>query len=389
MNIRNFLTLPVFVLAMFVCTLFFGENIGPALKSQLYALSLLLKDLIVYVLPALIFSFVFNGILQLKNESLKVILVLVPLVCLSNFAGFWMSYICATPVLKTGLIKISQLKTQQQLIPAWNYELAPLIKNDIALLLGVIVGILGNFAKTPIVDHINKVLNKCAGFILKKLIGPILPLFVMGFIIKMQYEGTLSLIIREYSALLALVTFLAYGYMFCIVFLLSGRKLSTTLTKIKNMLPAVLIGLCSMSSAAAIPITITGSRKNLQNADIANFVVPATANMHLLGDCFAIPVIGLALIVSFGQELPSLSQYFIFTLYGVLAKFAAAGIPGGSALVFVPIFESILGFNAPMLTAVTARYVLFDPIATSSNVFGHGVYAMLFEKVYRKVFRKL
>ena len=47
------------------------------------------------------------------------------------------------------------------------------------------------------------------------------------------------------------------------------------------------------------------------------------------------------------------------SLYGVMAKFAAAGIPGG-----------------------------FNTIATSSNVFGHGMFAILFEKVYTKIFRK-
>ena len=93
-------------------------------------------------------------------------------------------------------------------------------------------------------------------------------------------------------------------------------------------------------------------------------------------------------MVSFGYELPSMSQYFVFTLYGVVAKFAAAGIPGGSALIFVPIFENSFEFSAPMLTAITAIYVLFDPIATSSNVFGHGMFAILFEKIYKKIFER-
>jgi Na+/H+-dicarboxylate symporter len=143
-----------------------------------------------------------------------------------------------------------------------------------------------------------------------------------------------------------------------------------------------------MSSAAAIPVTIEGSEKNLRNPNIAKFVVPATANMHLLGDCFAIPIIGLALMVSFGYGLPTVWHYLIFTLYGVVAKFAAAGIPGGSALVFIPIFESVFGFSAPMLTAVVAVYVLFDPIATSANVFGHGMFAILFEKVYNRLIKR-
>ena len=388
MFLRKFVNLPFFVLCLFVSVLLFGDQIDASTKSQLYAISLCLKDIIVFVLPIIIFSFVLHGILSLKGESLKVILTLVPLVCLSNFCGFWVSYLFAAPILDTGIIKISPLSPQNVLSPAWSFAITPFVKNDIALICGVCCGVVGNFVKWKGLEKVSSTLNSIANFILKKLICPILPLFVLGFIIKMQYEGTLMLIIKEYALLLLMLAVLAYGYMFSVMFLLSGRNFGRTFEKFRNLLPGVLVGLFSMSSAAAIPNTIEGSEKNLENKNIARFVVPATANMHLLGDCFALPIIGLALMVSFGYGLPSFGKYLVFSLYGVAAKFAAAGIPGGSALIFVPIFESVFGFSAPMLTAVTAIYVLFDPIATSSNVFGHGMFAILFEKVYKKLRRE-
>lgn len=387
--LKKLLNLPFLVLGLFVSVLLLGDSFSLSFKSNAYAVSLLLKDVIVFVLPLIIFSFVLSGILSLKNESIKVVLCLVPLVCLSNFAGFWVSYTFTSPILQTGIVTISKLAPQNSLVPAWHIDLVPFIKNDIALISAVFVGILGNFIKTDALGKVSLVLNNVANFLLKKVICPILPLFVLGFIIKMQYEGTLTLIIREYAMLLAIVAILAYGYMFTVMFFLSQRNFKQTLQKFKNLLPSVLIGLFSMSSAAAIPTTIEGSKKNLRNKNLAKFVVPATANMHLLGDCFAIPIIGLALMASFGFEFPTIGQYFVFTLYGVMAKFAAAGIPGGSALIFVPIFESVFGFTPEMLTAITAIYVLFDPIATSSNVFGHGMFAILFEKVYTKFFKQV
>jgi Na+/H+-dicarboxylate symporter len=175
--------------------------------------------------------------------------------------------------------------------------------------------------------------------------------------------------------------------MLVVMYLLSGRKISKTITRFKNLLPGILIGFFSMSSAAAIPTTIECCKKNDED-DVASFVVPTTANMHLLGDCFAIPIIGLALMVSFGQGLPPIHQYFIFTLYGVVAKFAAAGIPGGSAIIFAPLFENVFGFSGEMLTAITAIYVLFDPFATSANVFGHGVFSLMFGGVYKRLFKR-
>ncbi len=384
MFLKKFLNLPFFVLTLFVVVLLFGNHIPFSVKSNLYSVSLFLKDFIVFVLPFLIFSFVLTGLLKLKKESIKVIMILVPLVCLSNFSGFWISYIFTSPILKSGIVTISKIDTQTPLIPSWTLSITPLIKNDIALIMGMLMGIIGNFSKTDLIEKISNKLNIYANFVLKKVICPVLPLFVLGFIIKMQHEGTLSMIMKEYALLLGIVALLAYGYMFLVMFFLSKRNFRSTIEKFKNLLPSVLIGLFSMSSAAAIPSTIEGSEKNLKNKNIAHFVVPATANMHLLGDCFAIPILAMALMVSFGFPFPTIGQYLIFTLYGVLAKFAAAGIPGGSVLIFVPILHDIFGFTAPMLTAITAIYVMFDPIATSSNVFGHGMFAILFERAYEK-----
>jgi Na+/H+-dicarboxylate symporter len=199
----------------------------------------------------------------------------------------------------------------------------------------------------------------------------------------MQHEDSLMIVIKDYSKLLIIVGILAYGYMFAVMhFLLCGRKIRNTIEKFKNLIPGIMIGFFGMSSVAAIPSTIAGAKKNSENPDLVGFVIPAAGNMHLLGDCFALPIIGLAIMVSFGYGLPDIYHYFIFTMYGVLAKFAAAGIPGGSAIIFAPLFENCFEFSAPMLTAVTAIYILFDPVATSANVFGHGMFALLFEKVH-------
>ncbi|MDR0630633.1 MAG: dicarboxylate/amino acid:cation symporter [Holosporales bacterium] len=387
MFLKKILNLPFGVLFLFLFSLFFGNKISEPIKSQLYAISLCLKDLIVFILPFLIFSLVTSGVLNLKNKSLSAILILVPLVCFSNFLGFWISYIFTAPILKNGILTVSKLSQENVLLPAWKLPIGKFVSNDIALLLSICVGFWGNFIKNKSFDILFQKLLTITNFILKKVIRTILPLFILGFILKMQYDNALVTIIKEYSKLLLIMIMITYGYILMVIHVLSKRKLKVTLEKFKNLLPGILVGFFSMSSATAIPITIEGCKKNLKDKDIANFIVPLTANMHLLGDCFAIPIISLALIISFGYEVPSLQQYLVFSLYGVVAKFAAAGIPGGSAIIFVPLLENIFGFSAEMLTAITAIYVLFDPFATSANVLGHGMFASLFEATYYKVFK--
>jgi Na+/H+-dicarboxylate symporter len=125
-----------------------------------------------------------------------------------------------------------------------------------------------------------------------------------------------------------------------------------------------------------MPLTILGTEKNSKHPDIARSIIPATVNIHLIGDCFAIPIFAFAVMKSFGFTEPSIFSYLIFAAYFVLAKFSVAAVPGGGILVMLPILETYLGFNSEMLSLITALYILFDPVITSANILGNGAFAM-------------
>lgn len=387
MNKKFFTSLPFLLIVMVLVVLAFGNYFPLVFKQFALSVSLLCKELIIFVLPFIIFSFVVSGLMEFQSDSFKLVAILIPLVCLSNFTGLWVSYIASSPVLNNSILSISQLNPDKILTPSFEFHLPSIIKNDYALLGAILLVFFNNFIKSQKLIMFSKIMNKFANFILKKVICPILPVFVLGFIMKMQYEGTLSLMIKEYSLVLLLIVIITYGYMATVMVLLC-KNFKSALVKMKNLLPSVLIGGSSMSSAAAIPTTIVASEKNLEDKKIARFVVPASANMHLLGDCFAIPILACALIISFGHRYPTPLEYLAFSLRGVLAKFAAAGIPGGSAIIFAPVLIDTFGFSSEMVTAFTTLYLIFDPIATSTNVFGHGMFAVLFEKVYNLVSKK-
>jgi Na+/H+-dicarboxylate symporter len=150
---------------------------------------------------------------------------------------------------------------------------------------------------------------------------------------------------------------------------------------VKNILPAAATGFGAMSSAAAMPLTILGAEKNAKDKSLAASFIPATVNIHLIGDCFAIPIFAFAILKSFGLPEPSLSSYLIFASYFVLAKFSVAAVPGGGILVMLPILEAYLGFNTEMLTLITALYLLFDPVITAANILGNGAFALILEKL--------
>ena len=55
----------------------------------------------------------------------------------------------------------------------------------------------------------------------------------------------------------------------------------------------------------------------------------------------------------------------------------------------LPILETYLGFDASMLSLITALYILFDPVITCANVLGNGGFAMGIDKLFKKQFAEV
>ena len=118
------------------------------------------------------------------------------------------------------------------------------------------------------------------------------------------------------------------------------------------MMPVSMSGFSAMSSVISMPLSIIGAENNTNRC-------PITVNIHLVGDCFVIPILAYAILKSYGLAEPTLFNYFIFTFYFVLAKFSVAPIPGGGIIVMLPILEQYLGFNTNMMSLITALFISY------------------------------
>jgi Na+/H+-dicarboxylate symporter len=100
----------------------------------------------------------------------------------------------------------------------------------------------------------------------------------------------------------------------------------------------------------------------------------------MIGDSLSIPLSALCLLMMSGQPIPDISTYLSFVFYYCLAKFSAAGIPGGGVIVILPVVQAHLGLNETMTSLLATIYILKDPILTAANVMGNGAFALLSRK---------
>ncbi len=353
------------------------------LKRGLYALSLTIKSLIILLLPAVIFSLLFKAVANLASRATKVILLIFIMVCCSNFFSLFLSH-CVGSWIYNFDLSLNLPQETLKLEPLWSFVFPKLIANDKAMLAGIALGLVISLMKPSLSHQIVPKLEVALKKILK-LFSYLIPLFVTGFIVKLQYEGAVVQIFKDYTVIFLIVACAEYGYVAIVYFLLSRGKVQEFLSTIRNMAPALIAGCSAMSSAVAMPFTLIGVEKNSKNKDLAASVVPATASIHLVGGCFAIPIFAYAVMKNYGVQEPSLVAYMIFAGYFVMSMFSVAAVPAGTIIVMLPILEKYLGFTGDMLSLITALYILFDPITTGANILGNGAFAKAVDRINSKL----
>lgn len=350
-------------------------------QQFLYSISVNIKSLIITILPIIIFCLLFNSMVNLSNNAGKLIGVVLILVCLSNLFSTSLAHFLGSWVYGFDMHIITPPAEHIGMEPLWYFSFPKLIENDKAMFLGIILGLINAklFSKNAKIyaNIIDKIIHKILGILVY-----IIPLFVAGFVVKLQSDGVIQMILKDYASIFLVVGSSIIIYNLSVYFILSDFNVKKYLTYISNIFPAAISGFCTMSSAASMPLTIIGVERNSDKKDIAKSIVPATVNIHLVGDCFAIPIFAYAVLKSYGAMEPSLVEYMVFALYFVIAKFSVAAIPGGGILVMLPILERHLGFTGEMMSLITSIYILFDPVITFGNVFGNGAFAKAIDRLY-------
>lgn len=376
--------LPLILASVLVLPLFLGHFVSTEVKAFLYSISLSMKSILIFILPFIIFSFVFSAIINLKSDAFKFILALVSMIYISNCVAILTGFTVGSVMLaKLTISPHIAISTESQLNSLFSLNLPPLFDNQYALIAGFVLGIVLSYKKHPKTQQIAKNLNFSAHWFLKKIFIPVLPIFILGFVFKLEYEGTLSKALKTYAPVFLIVVGTQLTYILSLYLIVAKFSIRTFWRYIKNVLPATITGFSTISSAASMPVLILCTEKNLDNPDVADMVIPATINFHTIGSAIGITILSLSTLLAFGHQLPTFFEFIEFGLVYALAKFAVAAVPGGAIIVVTPLLEHHLHFSTEMVGIMTAFYMLFDPFGTATNVTGNGFFPIAFSKLYK------
>lgn len=360
------------------------------LQQLFYTISLLIKDLLIWLMPLTICAFIANTVRTFKRQAITFIISLVIFEAFSNFSSVWYAYFAANLVSDT-MQSFSTKIFSAQFSALWQL---PLVKpswwsSDKGALCGVVLGCVSAFNSNKLLEQSIDRSYKLMEWLLVKVFARLIPLFILGFAAQMYQMNLLNHVLTHYANLIFWLILFLLSYILFLFALGSSWSLINVVRHIKNLLPAGSIALTSGCSLSTMPWTIEGTAKNLQNKNLAKVIIPATTNIQQVGDCVVNAFLCFLIYKNFFGYNPDLLTWIQFSCVFVLARFVTAAILGGSIFIMLPIYETYLNFNTEMIAIILALNVVLDPLVTSCNVMANGALCRVFEVVWSRKFNDL
>ena len=337
-----------------------------------------------FIIPLLILGLVAPGIADLGKGAGRLLLITALLAYgFTLFSGFFTYFTCdlSYPWLLNTSDKLSAVADNTvALQPYFTVEMPAVMGVMSALILAFTLGlgmsvIDGNRLKS-VMDDFKDIINQ----VITAVIIPVLPLYIFGIFLNMTNSGQVAGVMNVFLKIIVVIFVMTVVLLFIQFFIAGMVGKKNPLRLFRNMLPAYTTALGTQSSAATIPVTLEQTIRNGVRPDLAGFVIPLCATIHLSGSTMKIVACSLAIMLMSGMEI-NFAQFAGFIMMLGIAMVAAPGVPGGAIMAALGLLQSMLGFDETAQGLMIALYIAMDSFGTATNVTGDGAIAVIVDRI--------
>lgn len=345
------------------------------------------SNLLGFIIPLLILGFVAPAIADIGRKAGAMLGVTVLIAYLMTFGAGMTSYFTASSVFPA-LIGDAKFPAEASasanaLAPYFTITMEPLMTVMSSLVLAFVLG----FCCAVLPDRTITLKNLLCDFrnviqlIITRLIVPLLPLYIFGIFLDMTAAGKVGPILMTFVKIIAVIFVLHVGILilqYCIAALFSRKNPFRSLW---TMMPAYATALGTQSSAATIPVTLERTIRMGIRPDVAGFVIPLCATIHMSGSTLKIVACAVALMIVHGMPFDTVMFASFVAMLGVTIV-AAPGVPGGAIMASLGLLSSILGFSEADNAMMIALYIAMDSFGTACNITGDGAIAQIINRLF-------
>ncbi len=339
-----------------------------------------------FIIPLLIVGFVAPAIADIGKGAGKMLLFTAALAyvatLVAGFTSYWTgSVFFPSMISENSLQNINGGATG--LTPYFTMNIEPVMSVITALVLAFVLGLgVARLDSTSLKNGLND-FRTVITMTIRGVIIPLLPLYIFGIFMDMTITGQVGTILTTFAKIIVVIFALHIFILvlqYCIAGAIAGRNPFKCLG---TMLPAYFTALGTASSAATIPVTLKQAITMGVNKDVAGFVVPLCATIHMSGSTLKIVACALALMITSGYAYDFGMFAGFIAMLGVTI-IAAPGVPGGAIMASLGLLSSMLGFTETDNALMIALYIAMDSFGTACNVTGDGALALIVNRVFGK-----
>lgn len=378
--------LPKIIIAIalgIVCGLFF-----PGWLVRIFlTINGLFGNFLNFIIPLLILGLVAPGIADLGKGAGRLLLITALLAYgFTLFSGFFTYFTCdlVYPWLLTSADSLSGVKdSAEELVPYFTVEMPTVMGVMSALILAFTLGlgmsVIDGDRLKLVMEDFKDIINK----VITAVIIPLLPLYIFGIFLNMTSSGQVAGVMSVFLKIIVVIFVMTVVLLFIQFFIAGTVGKKNPFRLFRNMIPAYMTALGTQSSAATIPVTLEQTIKNGVRPDLAGFVIPLCATIHLSGSTMKIVACSMAIMLMSGMEI-YFAQFAGFIMMLGIAMVAAPGVPGGAIMAALGLLQSMLGFDETAQGLMIALYIAMDSFGTATNVTGDGAIAVIVERINEK-----
>lgn len=346
----------------------------------------LFSQLLGFSIPLIILALVSVAIADIGKGAGRMLLMTVAIAyCATLFSGFF-AYgvsILTFPSLVDAASLTNETIQNTGLKPYFVVDIPPLMNVMTALVLAFVIGLGMASLQTKKLRNTLGDFEQIITSLIQSVIIPLLPIYIFGIFLEMTYTGQVYNILVVFIKIIGLI-FLAHILLLLIQFSIAGVvSKQNPLKLLIRMMPAYFTALGTQSSAATIPVTLEQSKRNGVSPEVAGFVIPLCATIHLSGSTLKIVCCSMALMMMMGLPI-DFAQYAGFICMLGITMVAAPGVPGGAIMACLGILQSLLGFDEATQALMIALYIAMDSFGTACNVTGDGAIAIVIDTLTTK-----
>ena len=338
-----------------------------------------------FFIPILIVGLVIPSIAEIGSGAGRMLALTALLAYGSTVVAGFVSYFTGAAIFPHLIDSstASQLTAQSStLTPYFSVQIPPLMDVMTALVIAFMFGLGLAYLKGDRLRQASYELREVVVMTIDKVVIPLLPLFIFCIFYNMAASGEVFRVMSVFVKIIAVIFVLHVLWLVALYVVAGVTAGKNPFKMLKTMLPAYFTALGTQSSAATIPVTLKQTLKNNVNEDVAGFVIPLCATIHLSGSTLKIVSCAIALIMMQGGAVEMGTMIYFICMLGVIMV-AAPGVPGGAIMASISVLQSILGFDESQIALMIALYITMDNFGTACNVTGDGAIALIIDKIYK------